>query len=61
MITLVLMLFMREYRARFSTLFISLHKISPYPLPDVCRKCEEMSRFGSLGHDSVGSLSFGIV
>ena len=25
-------------------------EISPYPLPDMCRKCEEMSCFGSLGH-----------
>ena len=32
---------------------------TPYPLPDMCRKCEEMSCFGSLGH--VGNLSFGLV
>ena len=28
----------------------SSFEISPYPLPDMCRKCEEMSCFGSLGH-----------
>ena len=35
-------------RARFSTHFIRLamQKISPYPLPGMCRKCEEMSCFG---------------
>ncbi len=43
----------------FSTQFICLHKISPYPLPDICRKCEEMSCVGSLGH--VGNLNFGLV
>ena len=40
----------------FFTHFICLHKISPYPLSDMCKKCEEMSCFGSLEH--VGSLSF---
>ena len=39
--------------------FVCLHKTSPYPLPDMYRKCEEMSCFGSLGH--VGNLSFGLV
>ena len=43
----------------FSTQFICWHKISPYPLPDMCRKCEEMSCVGSLGH--VGNLNFGLV
>ena len=34
-------------RARFSTHFIHLHKIPPYPLAGMCRKCEEMSCFGT--------------
>ena len=32
-------------RAKFSTHFVHFHEILPYPLPDMCRKCEEISCF----------------
>ena len=33
-------------RAEFSAHFIYLHEMLPYPLLDMCRKCEEISCFG---------------
>ena len=36
----------KEICRKLSTHFIHLHKTLPYPLPDMCRKHEEMTCFG---------------